>query len=210
MDDFKLAGVEKDIAPAWKAISVAVNVEPPTEIGRYLGCNHIVGEMSMTDADDIIGRVLPGVTDTTKKWQNLPCKVKTMQYDMSDFMAQCVESYLTLAGKPAMCLSKVATPFLDESTAWCPPEGPPTGALAPIALKVLMKVLYAARVARPDLLRATCMMARRVTKWDADCDRRLHRLMCYITCTRDYVQTSYCGGVATLDKHVAGFPARVR
>ena len=34
---------------------------------------------------------------------------------MSDFMAQCVESYFTLAGKPATCLSKVATPFLDES-----------------------------------------------------------------------------------------------
>ncbi len=60
MDDFKLAGVEKDIAPAWKAISDAANAEPPTEIGRYLGCNHIVGEMSMTDGDDIIGRVLPG------------------------------------------------------------------------------------------------------------------------------------------------------
>ena len=111
--------------------------------------------MSMANAGDIIGRVLPGVTDTTKKWQNLPCKVKTMQYDMSDFMAQCVESYLTLAGEPATCVSKVSTPFLDESTAWCPPEGPPTGALAPIALKVVMKVLYAARVARPDLLRAT-------------------------------------------------------
>ena len=108
-------------------------------------------------------------------------------------MVQCVEAYLTLAGKPVTCLSKVATPFLDESTAWCPPEGPPTGALAPIALKVLMKVLYAARVARPDLLSATCMMARRVTKWDADCDRRLHRLMCYINSTKDYVQTSYCG-----------------
>jgi hypothetical protein len=77
--------------------------------------------------------------------------------------------------------------------AWCPPEGPPKGALAPKTFKVLMKVLYAARVARPDLLRATCMMARRVTKWDADCDRRLHRFMCYINCTKHHVQTSYCG-----------------
>jgi hypothetical protein len=80
VDDFKLAGVEKDIAPAWKAISEAVSAEPPTEIGRYLGCNHIVGEMSMADADDIVGRALPGITDTIKKWQNLTCKVKTMQH----------------------------------------------------------------------------------------------------------------------------------
>ncbi len=28
VDDFKLAGVEKDIAPAWEAISDAVNAEP--------------------------------------------------------------------------------------------------------------------------------------------------------------------------------------
>ena len=41
----------------------------------------------MTDADDIIGRSLLGITDTTKKWHSLACKVKTLQYDMSDFMA---------------------------------------------------------------------------------------------------------------------------
>ena len=56
-----------------------------------------------------------------------------------------------------------------------------------------MKVLYAARVARPDLPRATCMMGRRVTKWDPDCDRRLHWLMCYINSTKDLAQSSYCG-----------------
>ena len=37
------------------------------------------------------------------------------------------------------------------------------------------------------------MMARRVTKWGADCDRRLDRIMCYINCTKDLVQKSYCG-----------------
>ena len=43
-----------------------------------------------------------------------------------------------------------------------------------------MKVLYAARMARFDLLRVVCGLACCVTKWDAQCDRRLHRLMCYI------------------------------
>ncbi len=63
VDDFKLAGLETHLAHAWKAISDVVNVEPPTEIGKYSGCNHVVGEMTMTDADDIIGRSLPGVKD---------------------------------------------------------------------------------------------------------------------------------------------------
>ena len=55
-----------------------------------------------------------------------------------------------------------------------------TGQLQPIAARVLMKILYAARMCRFDLLRAVCVLAQRVTKWDATCDRRLHRLICYI------------------------------
>ena len=46
--------------------------------------------------------------------------------------------------------------------------------------KVLMKVLYAARMARFDLLRAVGALATKITKWDELCDRRLYRLMCYI------------------------------
>ena len=52
------------------------------------------------------------------------------------------------------------------------------GVLSDIAAKVLMKVLYGARMARFDLLRAVCSLACSVTKWDKDCDRKLHRLMC--------------------------------
>ena len=57
------------------------------------------------------------------------------------------------------------------------------GVMGPVAAKILMKVLYAARMARPDLQRAICHLACFVTKWDASCDRRLHRLMCYISST---------------------------
>ena len=56
----------------------------------------------------------------------------------------------------------------------------PSGQLQPIASRVLMKVLYAARVCRFDLLRAVGVLAQRVTTWDAECDRRLHRLMSYV------------------------------
>eukprot|EP00972_Heterocapsa_arctica_P031557 4647733-Heterocapsa_arctica.AAC.1 len=43
-----------------------------------------------------------------------------------------------------------------------------------------MKILYAARLARFDLLRAVCHPATFVTKWTSECDRKLHRLVCYI------------------------------
>ena len=54
------------------------------------------------------------------------------------------------------------------------------GRLQPIAAKILMTVLYAARDARLDLLRPICHLACYITRWTSDCDRKLHRLMCYI------------------------------
>ena len=49
-----------------------------------------------------------------------------------------------------------------------------------------MKVFYAARVARQDLLRAVGHLACHLTKWDSECDRRLHRLMSYVWSTIDH------------------------
>ena len=44
-----------------------------------------------------------------------------------------------------------------------PPAVPPEGRLRPIAAKILMKVFYAARLARFDLLRAVANLARYIT-----------------------------------------------
>ena len=65
--------------------------------------------------------------------------------------------------------------------------------LSNIALKVLMQLLFVARYCRPDLLRATCSLARRVSKWTTECDRRLHRLVSYMHNTRDHKQYAYVG-----------------
>jgi hypothetical protein len=70
---------------------------------------------------------------------------------------------------------------------------PPAQQLHIIAAKVLMKIMYGARFARPDLLRAVCVLARRITKWDADCDRRLLRLVAYINSTLSYRLKGWIG-----------------
>jgi hypothetical protein len=65
--------------------------------------------------------------------------------------------------------------------------GPPDSRqLHVVAAKVLMKIMYGARFARPDLLRAVCVLARRITNWDEDCDKRLLRLISYINSTLSY------------------------
>ena len=72
-------------------------------------------------------------------------------------------------------------------------EAEARGELQPIASCVLMKVLFAARIARFDLLRATQGLASRVTKWSPDCDKSLHRLMRYIYSTIDRTLIGFVG-----------------
>ena len=56
-----------------------------------------------------------------------------------------------------------------------------------------MKILFAARVARWDLLRATQSLASRVTKWSCDCDTGLHRLVAYINSTLHITMSGFIG-----------------
>jgi hypothetical protein len=48
----------------------------------------------------------------------------------------------------------------------------PSGVLQPFASRILMKIVYAARMCRCDLLRAVCWLASCTTKWTHQCGRR--------------------------------------
>ena len=56
-----------------------------------------------------------------------------------------------------------------------------------------MKILYAARMCRHDLLKAVGSLASRVAKWDKLCDEELHRLVSYIHHKKHIVMVSYVG-----------------
>ena len=120
--------------------------------------------------------------------------VNTVEYDMRQFLQQCIDRYVELAG-PNVKFKKVSTPFPDDKIARpIMDEAEARRELQPIASRVLMKVLFAARMARFDLLRATQGLASRVTKWSSDCDKSLHRLMCYIHSTLDRTMIGFVGG----------------
>ena len=121
-------------------------------------------------------------------------EVNLVRYDMSSFLDSCVDVYCDLAKVSRESLKHVATPFteagiprptLDEH------EEP--GRLQPIASKVLMKILFAARMARFDLLRATQSLASRVTRWSKECDVALHRLVAYILHSKDHFLEGFVG-----------------
>ena len=69
-----------------------------------------------------------------------------------------------------------------------------------------MTLLYGARLARPDLLRAITALARRITKWRPMQDQQLHRLLCYLKCTLHHRHVGWVGdeSVKDLSLHLYG------
>ena len=176
VDDFKLVAPKANLKALWKLIGQKLNLEPPTPFGRFLGCETKTYDVTL-DPKQIPGfHTLSSVAEGEKQ-SSAHRKAKVMEYDMCLFMRSCVNLYEELTGKP-LPNRDVHTPFLDDETNWT--EQGERGELADVALKILMKVLYGARMCRYDILRATCLLARRVSKWDKECDKRLHRLIMYI------------------------------
>ncbi len=56
--------------------------------------------------------------------------------------------------------------------------------MKPYAASVVMKIMYGARMARFDLLRAIQGLAKSITTWSTVNDAELHRLVCYIHTTK--------------------------
>ena len=175
VDDFKMAGPTAKVEEAWRLIRDAIKTDEPADAGKYLGCDHIQKDIWIAPGSDPMAQDKVPAASKTKL-------VRTLEYNMEMFLVQCVERYTELAGKSGANLQKVSTPFV-EDLATGPDYTEKSGILKPIASKVLMKILYAARMCRYDLLRATCALASLVTKWTPSCDKKLHRLVSYIHST---------------------------
>ena len=106
---------------------------------------------------------------------------------------QTVDKYLELSGKSRESLkTKAATPCIDDHL--IPPEEfDERGILSAAAARIVLKALYVARIARYDFMWSVNMLAREVTRWTVACDRRLHRLICYMHQTAEYAQICFVG-----------------
>ena len=170
VDDFKMSGPKTNLSEGWKAIRKGIVTDDPKPVNKCLGCQHDVKTINK------------GGIDTT-----------TVEYNMEDFLKQCVSSYLELAKLKEGDLNPVKTPFLDDSKFSDKDDIPGQGTLKDIAARVLMKILYCARLARFDLLKAISNLATKVTRWSKNCDRMLHQLVCYIQSTLKYRLTGVIG-----------------
>ena len=93
-------------------------------------------------------------------------------------------------------LARVRTPYLDED--FTPKGSEKPGTLAKSASSHLMKVLFAARLCRPDLLVAITRLASKVSAWQECHDRALKRLFQYI---HHHADLELVGSLGVMDLH---------
>ena len=67
------------------------------------------------------------------------------------------------------------------------------GKLSDVAARAVLKCLYLASVARPDILWTVNLLACNVAKWTKACDRRMERLISYVHRTKDHIHFNYVG-----------------
>ena len=97
-----------------------------------------------------------------------------MNTSAEQYLIEAVKNYLKEAGCGS--LAWVPSPSLDDRF---DKESALPGKFAASAASHLMKLLYVARLCRGDILVTTTFLARRISRWSKDEDRRLHRLMAY-------------------------------
>ena len=173
VDDLTLSGPSEQHKPFWDKLTSLVNVEPPEPIYRILGRNHVN-----------IGLTRQGIFTKDKKLVSH----SAMAFDMSDYAQQTVDLYKSIAKVDK--LKHATTPFVPD-TAITPADEETKGELAPNACRILMKALWLARLARPDIIKPINDLATKVQAWTKAEDKKVLRLIQYIDATKHYRLIGY-------------------
>ena len=161
VDDLLLSGSIASHTPFWEELGKVIEIEDIGDLGRFLGSHHELVRVN--------GR-------------------EGIAFNVREYMKSAVEMYLKLSG--AETIEGAPTPFLPKGSI-LPEEWEEKGQLEEHACAVLMKLLWGARLGRPDVLRAITHLATLVSKWSKACDRMLHRLMAYVSQSTDYTLVGY-------------------
>ena len=214
VDDFKMAGPRAVLPHAWTLLREVIDMDDPTPFGLFLGCKHTITTTTVPTAPrpvkmieyDVEGYLAKAVEDYKQGTGN-----KTLQSRPTPFInTTSADDVSTPYATGDWCECPwcrgrfLASDFgqgkgnsVTKPTAKLLPEGseaePVTGLMGDLAMSILMKVMYAARYARHDLLCAVARLAQRIHKWSPQCDTSLHRLMGYIQATLHYRQIGWVG-----------------
>ena len=100
----------------------------------------------------------------------------------ADFAKQCVELYEQLSSKK---VQHFRTPHCDSGTL-VETDDQCVKQLSTSSAKLAMKLMWLGRISRPGIMVASNTLARNITRWSANDDKRAARLVGYIAATVDY------------------------
>ena len=204
-----MAGRPVDVKRAWADVRKVISTDDPAEFGKYLGRSHRRGYKSTSSLPlGLIDNFNKNGSDTVESLASKAEKLLTketlsatksndealpsVEYEMSGYLEQRVELYLELADCEEHSLRFAPTPSLDDN-ALQDEDLKVAGKLGSHAAKILMKILYAARMCRYDLLSTVCSLARNITKWSRVRDWKMHRIIAYRHHRKDFALTSIVG-----------------
>ena len=195
VDDLKLAGPSGNLSQGWEMLRSLLNIEPETDLGMYLGCTLKKGENRLKDGTRVSTMTYDMesfLEQCVEKYRGIPGKNVTFKHVATPSLPEDAKQHPARA--PCAKGDAVVCPWCSCSFSGRGADSPREsakgssdtagrstevrGELAPHAASILMKLLYAARIARFDLLRSIDTLARNVTKWTIKDDVRLHHLMC--------------------------------
>jgi hypothetical protein len=127
--------------------------------------------------------------------------VSVCTQQMTEFLESAVEQYRTTPG--ALALHHADTPSIeiDESDI-----NAAEGIMQKYSASLLMKVFYAARCCRPDLVFPIAYLSRFISKWTVHRDKQLHRLYCYVFSTAQMILVSTIDSKDEPLLELGGFP----
>ena len=133
-----------------------LELHPPCDVERVLGREH---------------HITRSPTETTCSFQ------------MKEFIDNSCGLYEELSGRK---LKPASSPFVNDGSLTVNNDWERRGSLSQKASRILMKILWCARLSRPDLSKAIADLTRRLTVWSRADDMRLHRLMSYLYGSKDF------------------------
>ena len=126
-----------------------------------------------TDVNRVLGRGHAFVRDGD---------TTTCTFEMTEFIDNACFMYEELSGRK---LKSAQTPYVPDGSL-TDDDWDNRGSLSKEASRVLMKILWCARLAHPDLMKGIADLTRRLTVWARADDKRLHRLMSYLYGSREF------------------------
>ena len=194
VDDFKLSGPTENLQEGWALIRRNIKTDDPHPPDLFLGCRHNVFERTLPDTGVKVRGIEYDMSDflrsCVERYKELT-GVVSLRKAATPFLPEPTkpdfshcEAGPLVEPTPCEALQEVMDCIGGQGTRTLAAGTPKATAkqaeevdnpdipeqLTPYAAKVLVKILYAARYARLDLLRAVCALAQRVSRWDRECD----------------------------------------